>query len=111
MRGYPDAAQPPFRAEATRILANALLSKQGLPSSDRSYLAGHIASRAGVSRQEADQRVDAFITNSKATLDKARKAAAAAALFAGLSMLIGAFIASVAAALGGQRRDAHVAIA
>jgi hypothetical protein len=28
-------------------------------------------------------------------------------LFAGISMLIGAFIASVAAALGGQRRDAH----
>ena len=39
--------------------------------------------------------------------DAARKAAATAALFTALSMLIGAFIACAAAALGGHERDAH----
>jgi hypothetical protein len=108
LRGYPaDASQPQLRGEATRILAKDLASKQGLASSDRSYLADQIAAKAGVSRAEAEQRIDAFIANSKAAIDKARKAAAASALFAAISMLIGAFIACVAAALGGQRRDAQ----
>jgi hypothetical protein len=40
--------------------------------------------------------------------DKARKAAAAFAILTTLSMLIGAFIASVAAVLGGHQRDEHV---
>lgn len=40
--------------------------------------------------------------------DAARKAAAAFSFFTALSMLIGAFIACVAAALGGQQRDEHV---
>lgn len=109
LRGYPEASQPQFRAEATRILANAIASKRGLPGSDRSYLVSQIATKAGVSRAEAEQRVDAFLTNGKATIDSARKAAAEAAVFAALSMLIGAFIACVAGALGGHRRDAHVA--
>jgi hypothetical protein len=102
LRGYSDASQPQQRGEATRILAKGLASKEGLASSDRSYLAGQIAAKAGVSRAEAEQRIDAFVANSKAAIDKARKAAAASALFAGISMLIGAFIASVAAALGGH---------
>jgi hypothetical protein len=40
--------------------------------------------------------------------DSARKAAAEAALYTALSMLVGAFIASVAAALGGRLRDEHL---
>ena len=39
--------------------------------------------------------------------DAARKAGAYAAIFTALSMLIGAFIACAAAALGGQQRDLH----
>jgi hypothetical protein len=37
--------------------------------------------------------------------DKARKASAAAALFLFISLLIGAFIASYAAIIGGRQRD------
>ncbi len=37
--------------------------------------------------------------------DSARKAGAYLSIFTGLSMLIGAFIACAAAALGGQHRD------
>jgi hypothetical protein len=39
--------------------------------------------------------------------DAARKTASIAALSTALSMLIGAFIAMVAAALGGRERDLH----
>jgi hypothetical protein len=39
--------------------------------------------------------------------DAARKAAATSSLFAAISMIIGAFIASVAAAIGGRLRDKH----
>jgi hypothetical protein len=42
-----------------------------------------------------------------AAADAARKAAAALSIFTGLSMLVGAFIACIAAALGGQQRDEH----
>ena len=41
-------------------------------------------------------------------IDAARKAAAAFAVFTALSMLVGAFIACVGAALGGQQRDEHI---
>jgi hypothetical protein len=40
--------------------------------------------------------------------DAARKAAAQASIYTALSLLIGAFIASVSAALGGRLRDQHV---
>jgi hypothetical protein len=51
--------------------------------------------------------VDEAISQTGQAVDAARKAAAAAALFTGFSMLIGAFIACVAATLGGRRRDEH----
>ena len=43
----------------------------------------------------------------RAATDAARKAAAEASIFTALSMLIGAFIACIAAALGGRLRDEH----
>jgi hypothetical protein len=59
--------------------------------------------------------VDGFIsavmqtqTKLKADADAAKKATAQAAIYLALSMLIGAFIASVSAALGGRIRDQHV---
>jgi hypothetical protein len=64
-----------------------------------------VSARTGITPAEAQARVDTFITRSKVAMDSARKAAAAAALFTAVSMLIGAFIACVAAAIGGGRRD------
>jgi hypothetical protein len=101
------------RAEATRILAQ-LTTTGELPAPDRSYLAELIAARTGVSQDEAGQRVDAAVAQIKAAetkvkqaADAARKAAAQAAIYTALSMLIGAFVASAAAALGGRQRDEH----
>jgi hypothetical protein len=50
---------------------------------------------------------DSAQTVSAQAADVARKAAAAVSIFTALSMVVGAFIASVAAALGGTQRDEH----
>ena len=101
------------RAEAARILANGVATGD-VPTTDRAYLAELVASRTGISAEEAQKRVDNAIAQAKAAdvkarelADKARKAAAETSIFTALSMLVGAFIACIAAALGGQRRDLH----
>lgn len=93
------------RPEVARIIAKGLTGN-GVPAADRSYLASLVAARTGISQADAEQRVDTLIARSKETVDRARKASAQAAFATALSMLIGAFIACAAAALGGQRRDA-----
>jgi hypothetical protein len=101
------------RMETAHIVANAAATG-GVPDADRAYLAEQVAARTGVSQQEAQARVDAFVSSVtqaqekvKADADAARKAAAQASIYLALSMLIGAFIASVSAALGGRLRDEH----
>jgi hypothetical protein len=102
------------RAEALHIVANAW-STDAVPDADRSYLAQLVAARTGLPPADAQKRVDDFIasaldaeTKVKADADAARKAAAKAAIYTALSMLVGAFIASVSAALGGRLRDEHL---
>jgi hypothetical protein len=102
------------RVEVTHIVANAW-STGAVPDADRNYLAELVATRTGVSAADARTRVDEFIasvqdavTKAKADADAARKTAAKAAIFTALSMLVGAFIASVSAALGGRLRDEHL---
>lgn len=92
--------------EATRILGHALTARQ-MPAADRSYLAQLIAARSGLSQGEAQQRVDTVVTQAREAADAARKASAMASIYIALSMLIGAFIAGVAAAMGGRVRDTH----
>jgi hypothetical protein len=101
------------RAEAERILTASAL-RGGLGDDDRAYLIASIANRTGATPIEAARRVDQVenreqqaATEAKVVADKARKAAAALAILTSLSLVIGAFIASVAAALGGQERDLH----
>jgi hypothetical protein len=106
------------RAEAARILANGVASGDvpsgDVPTADRAYLAELVAARTGISSEDAQRRVDTAIAQAKAAdvkarqaADAARKAAAETSIFTALSMLVGAFIACIAAALGGQRRDLH----
>ena len=102
------------RMEAGHIVAQAWATGT-VPDSDRSYLAELVTSRTGLAPAEAQKRVDDFIaavrdmeTKAKAEADAARKAAAEAAIYMSLAMLVGAFIASVSAALGGRLRDEHL---
>ena len=89
-----------------------MIAGQDVPDGDRTYLAQLVAARTGVTLEEAQKRVDSFFSDvkdaeakAKVTADAARKTAAKASIYLALSMLIGAFIASVSAALGGRLRD------
>ena len=99
----PSDISGPERAEVVRLLSRG----NDLQPDDRSYLASVVARQTGVSQQEAQQRVDTAITSIRQAADKARKVSSAVGFFTALSMLIGAFIASVAAAYAGQLRDDH----
>jgi hypothetical protein len=108
----------PQRSDEDRAIARPILmrdmAKGGLTPEDRTYLAQSIAARNGMSQTEAEQRVDQTVTQIKAaedqarqTAEKARKAAAFGSIATALAMVVGAFIASVTAALGGKLRDAY----
>jgi hypothetical protein len=92
------------RAEANRILAIGIRSAD-VPTCDHAYLAQLVAARTGLSQADAEKRVDEVIAKAKADADAARKAGAYLSIFTAVSMLIGAFIAAAAAALGGRHRD------
>lgn len=101
-------------AQASRILITSATGPVSEP--DRAYLAQLVAARTGLSEVDAKTRVAAFIdrveaakVEAKETADSARKAGATFALVGALSLAIGAFIASVAAAFGGAQRDENEA--
>ena len=86
----------------------------GVPAPDKIYLAQLVSARTGLSQADAEKRVDAVIVQENAAevraaqaADAARKAASYLSIFMALSMLVGAFIACAAAALGGQQRDVY----
>jgi hypothetical protein len=88
---------------------------EGVTPDDRAYLVALVAARTGSTDSEAQRRVDNFLASvkqsvdsAKAAADAARRDAAEAATYTALALLIGAFIASVSAALGGRLRDEHV---
>jgi hypothetical protein len=102
-------------AESGRILTRALYNGD-LPAADKTYLAQIVASRTGLSQPDAEKRVaDVFDQAQKAkqqAADKAKGAADAArktgvyvALWAFISLLVGAFSASYMATVGGSQRD------
>jgi hypothetical protein len=101
---HPNATDQDVRAEATRILAIGIRSGDIL-AADQTYLAQVVAARTGLSQADAEKRVEEVIAKKKADADAARKAGAYLSIFTAVSMLIGAFIAAAAAALGGRHRD------
>ncbi len=98
-------------AEVSRVLMNGIVDGK-LSADDQTYLEQVVTSRTGLSQADAKARIDAVLTrinDAKTTAQKAaddaRKTASAVALFGALSLFVGAFIASVAAAIGGRQRD------
>lgn len=103
-------------AEVGRIFMNVSRSEP-LPADDLRYVGQIVAQRTGLPAPEAQQRVadvyakaqararDAEVAAREAA-DKARRASAYSALWLFVSLLIGAFVASLAATYGGRRRDA-----
>jgi hypothetical protein len=85
-------------AVATVIIAGLAAAIASSAAQTAVHTAISVASAAGAA-DTAD--------SARQAANAARKAASAFSIFTALSMLVGAFIASVAAALGGQQRDEH----
>ena len=111
-----DRASAKDAAEVSRIFLN-VSRAEPLPPEDIRYVAQIVAQRTGLSQQDAEKRVADVYAKAQAKLraaevaardaaDKARKASAYSALWLFVSLLIGAFVASLAATFGGRRRDA-----
>ena len=103
------------RMEIGKIFASGL-SAGSLSADDRAYLGQIVAKRTGLSQAEAEARVDAVYGRAaKAAADAkaaaqqaaetARKAGAHTALWMFVALLLGAFVASLAATFGGRQRD------
>ncbi|MBZ9998100.1 hypothetical protein [Mesorhizobium sp. BH1-1-4] len=102
--------------QASRILIAGAVAGE-VSAEDKTYLAQLVAARTGLSEADAKTRVDAVLAKAqdakvkaKQAADTARKASATFALLGALSLVIGAFIASAAAALGGRQRDEEEAV-
>ena len=93
------------RQELVRLFTADFRNGAEPSAADRGYVAKVVAARTGLSQADADKRVSDVITQVKADLDKARKAAMHLAIWLTLSLFIGAFAASLAATEGGGLRD------
>jgi hypothetical protein len=102
--------------QVTRIFINAIWHDQGLPQEDVTYVAQLISEHTSLTQQQAEERVsDTYARLSaeineleetaKEAADTARAASAYAALWFFVSLLLGAFTASIAATIGGRQRD------
>lgn len=100
-----DRAAGPDAAAARAEIGRLLMQPEPISADDRAYLAQLVARQTGVSAAEAQQRIETATTSLRETADKARKVSSAVGFFTALSLLIGAFIASVAAAYAGRLRD------
>lgn len=97
---------------AARILAKAVAQGGALEPGDRAYLAQLVAQRTRLSQAEAEARVDQVFAQvqqvkvqAQQAADTAAKVAAWTALWTFVALLCGAFFASLAALMGGRRRD------
>ncbi|MDZ5633658.1 hypothetical protein [Janthinobacterium sp. GMG1] len=104
-----------LRVEIGKIFATGL-STGSLAADDRAYLGQVVASRTGLTQAEAEARVDAVYARAakaaadakakaQQAADTARKAGAHTALWMFVALLLGAFVASLAATFGGRQRD------
>jgi hypothetical protein len=102
-QGQQNGADP--RGEMVRLFTTSFRSGSDLNPADRSYVAKVVSARTGLSQADAEKRVNDVVTQVKADLDAARKAAMQTAMWLTLSLFIGAFSASLAATEGGGLRD------
>ena len=98
-------------SQASRILIASAAAGE-VSADDKAYLVQLVSARTGLSQPDAQARVDALLTQveeakvqAQAAADTARSAGATFGLVAALSLVLGAFIASAAAMLGGKQRD------
>jgi hypothetical protein len=93
------------RGELARLFTSSFRNGGDIKPEDRDYVSRVVAARTGLSKADADKRVNDVVTQVKADTDAARKAAAHLAFWLTASLLLGAFCASLAATEGGGLRD------
>ena len=97
--------QPDVRPEMVRLFTSDFRTGNDVNPTDRTYIAKVVAAHTGLSQPDAEKRVNDVVTQVKADLDSARKAAMQTAIWLTLSLFIGAFSATLAAMEGGGLRD------
>jgi hypothetical protein len=113
----PDASFATTRDELARIFRNEMQG-DALSVENTRYIGQVVSQRTGLSQQEAEARVTATFdaarkrfqqaeARAKAVADQARKVGAKTALWIFVSLLLGAFFASLMATYGGRRRDMY----
>jgi hypothetical protein len=98
-------SQADSRVELTRILAPIGHRGGEVSQEDRTYAAQVVASRTGLSQEEAQRRVDQTIAQAKEAANKARRAAMKTAIWSAVSLLAGALAGAFAAIEGGRLRN------
>jgi hypothetical protein len=109
----PATPGPDPHHEASAILAEGAVNG-GVSQADSIYLAQLVSQATGLAPADAQARVNdvlnreqADITKARQMADATRKSASAAAIYTFVALLVGAFIASVAGAIGGRLRDTY----
>jgi len=96
------------RDQVGRILLT-VSGPNGLSSDDRTYLAQIVSAQAGISKDDAEHRVDDVVNRAKAdatqAAETARKAAAYLSFWTFMSLLFSAVCATLGGILGGDLRD------
>jgi hypothetical protein len=108
------ASAADVRTQAAHILESGV-KNAAVPADDAAYLAQLVVAQTGIAPADAQQRVtsvvnreQAAVVQAKQAADKARETVATLSILTAIAMLVGALIASLAAALGGQARDEHI---
>lgn len=101
--GANGGSEPAARQQAHVIFAHRLTGE--FSNSDRSYLSQLVTAQTGASQADADKRVNDVLAQAKQEADQVRKVTASVSIWLAISMLVGAFAASLAAIEGGQLRD------
>ncbi len=119
LRGAPGAEplDEGARGEVGRILVSAVTSEDGIAEADRDYLVALSAERAGITPEEAQQRVDEIVANAqqleaqaREVAEQARRTAMIAAFMLAASLVLGAAVAYYGATLGGNHRDRQTVV-
>lgn len=98
-----------IRTEAGLIFFNALRKKE-FPETDKTYLVRLITASTGLEQTAAEKRLSEVFSQAQVSAETAKKAITRLLLWLFISLLCGAFFASLFATFGGCRRDSMEAV-
>lgn len=98
---------PEIRAQSARIITTAL-GHSNMASDDRAYLVRLVETRTGLAQPDAEARVSQVVSQAHDAITRARSGAVILSFMIAASLMLGAAVAWLAAAFGGQHRDGGV---